>query len=179
MNTLTIDYTDEKFNEKFVRSLHNTGFAIIKNHLINQDLIDKVYLDWQLFFNSDKKHDFIFDYEKQDGYFPFKSENAYDSKKKDLKEFFHIYPSWGRYPNFVSKDSLILFDDLMLLGEKLLKSIDSYSPKIIKEKYSKPLYKMFANSNVTRIVASEEYVHERGRQILNEAGIKMDLMEGD
>ena len=96
MNTLTIDYTDEEFNKKFVRSLHNTGFAIIKNHLINQDLIDKVYLDWQLFFNSDKKHDFIFDYEKQDGYFPFKSENAYDSKKKDLKEFFHIYPSWGR-----------------------------------------------------------------------------------
>ena len=102
-----------------------TGFAIINKHPIKQNLIDKVYLDWKLFFSSDKKHDFIFDYEKQDGYFPFKSENACDNKKKDLKEFFHIYPSWGRYPNFVSKYSLILFDDLMLLGEKLLKT-DSF-----------------------------------------------------
>ena len=39
--------------------------------------------------------------------------------------------------------------------------------------------KMFANSNVVRIVSSEEYVHERGRQILNEAGIKIDLISGN
>ena len=37
--------------------------------------------------------------------------------------------------------------------------------------------KMFANSSVTRIVALEEYVHERGRQLLNEAGIYIDVIE--
>ena len=86
MNTLTIDYNDPLFNQNFVDSLHRTGFAIINNHPINQDLINKVYLDWDLFFKSDKKHNYTYDYEKQDGYFPFKSENAYNREKKDLKE---------------------------------------------------------------------------------------------
>ena len=39
--------------------------------------------------------------------------------------------------------------------------------------------KMFANSNVVRIVASEAYVHERGRQMLNEAGIQLDIISED
>ena len=36
--------------------------------------------------------------------------------------------------------------------------------------------KMFANSSVTRIVALEEYVHERSREILNNAGIKIMVL---
>lgn len=37
--------------------------------------------------------------------------------------------------------------------------------------------KMFANSNVTRIVAAEEYVHERGRHLLQQAHIQIDILE--
>ena len=37
--------------------------------------------------------------------------------------------------------------------------------------------KMFANSSVTRIVASEEYVHERSREILSKAGITITILE--
>jgi len=147
MNTLTIDYDDQKFDEKFVKSLHYTGFAIINEHPIDQNLINKVYSDWKGFFESEEKHNYIFDYEKQDGYFPFKSENPYNSKKKDLKEFFHIYPLWGRYPDFIDKDSLRLFDELTKLGSILLKSIDSYSPKEIRKKYTEPLHAMSKNSN--------------------------------
>ena len=43
MNTLTIDYDDKNFKKKFVESLHQTGFAVINNHPINQSLINKVY----------------------------------------------------------------------------------------------------------------------------------------
>lgn len=39
--------------------------------------------------------------------------------------------------------------------------------------------KMFANSNVKRIVASEEYIHEQSRSICYKAGIKLHLIEGD
>ena len=37
--------------------------------------------------------------------------------------------------------------------------------------------KMFANSKVTRIVAAEEYVHERGRHLLQPARSQIDLLE--
>ena len=136
MDTLTIDYNDPMFSKNFVNSLHHTGFAVINEHPINQNLINKVYKDWDTFFKSDKKHDYVYDYEKQDGYFPFRSENAYDRDKKDLKEFFHIYPLWGRYPDFISKDSLTLFKALEDLGNNLLSSIEKYSPYKIKSIYS-------------------------------------------
>ena len=154
MNTLTIDYNDPLFGQNFVDSLHHTGFAIITNHPISQNLINKVYLDWDLFFKSDKKHTYIYDYEKQDGYFPFRSENAYNREKKDLKEFFHIYPLWGRYPDSISKDTLTLFNTLLDLGDKLLLAIENYSLDKVKNRYSEPLNKMSKNSpqNLMRVI---------------------------
>ena len=154
MNTLTIDYNDSLFSQKFVDSLHHTGFAVINNHPIEQNLINKVYADWDLFFSSDAKHRYIYDYEKQDGYFPFRSENAYNREKKDLKEFFHIYPLWGRYPDFISNDSLTLFKMLVELGNHMLLSIEHESPDKIRTKYTEPLNKMSKNSpqNLMRVI---------------------------
>ncbi len=154
MNTLTIDYDDKDFKKRFVDSLHHTGFSVINNHPIDQNLINQVYTDWNFFFNSEKKFDYVFDYEKQDGYFPFKSENANNSKKKDLKEFFHIYPTWGRYPDFISKNTLELFDEITKLGNILLKALDEYSPDNIRKKYSEPLHKMSESSdqNLMRVI---------------------------
>ncbi len=154
MNTLTIDYGSKDFEKLFVKSLHETGFAVINKHPISQNLIEKVYEDWKNFFDSELKHNYLFDYEKQDGYFPFKSENAYHSDKKDLKEFFHIYPLWGRYPKNFNKRTLKLFDEITLLGDILLKSIDSHSPEEIRKNYSEPLYKMSKSSdqNLMRII---------------------------
>ena len=154
MDTLTIDYNDPLFSKKFVNSLHHTGFAVINEHPINQNLINKVYQDWDIFFKSNEKHDYIYDYEKQDGYFPFRSENAYDREKKDLKEFFHIYPLWGRYPNFISNDTLNLFKMLSNLGNKLLLSIEHETPDEIRVKYTEPLNKMSKDStqNLMRVI---------------------------
>ena len=154
MDTLTIDYEDKNFEEKFVESLHYTGFAIINKHPIKQNLINEVYDDWKIFFNSKEKHTYLFDYDKQDGYFPFKSENAYNSKRKDLKEFFHIYPLWGRYPDFISKKTLKLFQEITDLGESLLQAIDSYSPSEIRKKYTEPLHRMSKSShqNLMRVI---------------------------
>ena len=74
-----------------VDSLKNTGFAVIRNHGIDNKLIQNVYNEWKEFFKSDKKFDYLFDVEKQDGYFPMKSENAHGYSCKDLKEFYHLY----------------------------------------------------------------------------------------
>ena len=92
LDILSIKYTDHDADKQFEHSIKHSGFAVINDHPIESDLIDQVYEDWKNFFDSELKHNYLFDYEKQDGYFPFKSENAYHSDKKDLKEFFHIYP---------------------------------------------------------------------------------------
>ena len=147
MNILTIDYNDKYISEKFVESLHSSGFAIIKNHPIDQSLINKVYDDWAIFFNSSEKNNYLFDYLNQDGYFPFQSESAKGNYKGDLKEFYHIYPLFGRYPDSMEKDSLKLFDKMMVLGKELLNYIDVYTPKKYKINFSEPVHGMAENSN--------------------------------
>ena len=61
-----------------------------------------------IFFKSDIKHSYLFHPIHQDGYFPFQSENASGYDKKDLKEFYHIYP-WGRYPLEINEQTKLFY----------------------------------------------------------------------
>ncbi|MDP6879051.1 MAG: 2-oxoglutarate and iron-dependent oxygenase domain-containing protein, partial [Candidatus Marinimicrobia bacterium] len=79
IDVLTIDYTDPDASVQFENSLKSSGFAVIKNHPIDQDLVQSVYTDWKSFFNNENKYDLLFDKDKQDGYFPYLTENAKDS----------------------------------------------------------------------------------------------------
>ena len=150
---LTIDFKSENAPTDFVKSLSTTGFAIIKNHGLNSELISKTYQDWKLFFDLEKKHHYLFDLEKQDGYFPFKSENAQGYKTKDLKEFFHIY-RWGRYPKEISNATKRIHQDLMILGAQFLDYLDDYAPNSIRAKFSMKLSEMINGSgqNLLRII---------------------------
>ena len=150
---LTIDFKSENAPTDFVKSLSTTGFAIIKNHGLNSELISKTYQDWKLFFDLEKKHNYLFDLEKQDGYFPFKSENAQGYKTKDLKEFFHIY-RWGRYPKEISNATKRIHQDLMILGGQFLDYLDDYAPNSIRAKFSMKLSEMInaSGQNLLRII---------------------------
>ena len=86
-----IDVNNENAKNNFFTSFQNTGFAVIENHGISYELIDKVYEEWKQFFYSKDKYDYKFNTDTQDGFFPFRSESAKDNPVKDLKEFFHIY----------------------------------------------------------------------------------------
>ena len=101
MNVRKVNYKQKDAPYEFTRSLKQTGFSILTNHPIKKHLIDDVYVEWRNFFNSSIKDKYLFDPIKQDGYFPFLTENAKGHSLKDLKEFYHIYP-WGRYPREVS-----------------------------------------------------------------------------
>ena len=90
IDVLTVDYNDPDASKKFENSLKSSGFAIIKNHPIDKDLISKVYDEWVAFFNSKDKFDLLYDENSQDGYFPYLTENAKDSNVKDLKEFHQV-----------------------------------------------------------------------------------------
>jgi isopenicillin N synthase-like dioxygenase len=149
-----VDFQHDSAKEKFVSSLKNTGFAVIDNHSIDTLLIDNVYKEWSTFFNSDKKFDYMFDLERQDGYFPLKSENAKGYSIKDIKEFYHIYTPWGRIPENLSKNTLRIRKELKCIGNILLDWIDELAPKSVRSNFSIPLKSMVENSeyNLLRVI---------------------------
>ena len=150
---LTVDFLSEDAPKQLVRSLKDTGFAVIKNHPISSELLDEVYKNWKDFFNSKKKHSYLFHKKKQDGYFPFQSENAPGYDNKDLKEFYHIYP-WGRYPIEINHKTQLFYEFTLELGQELLDWIDRYSPRHIAKKFSIPLSDMVEDSpaNLLRVI---------------------------
>ena len=149
----TFDYQSENAGRQFVESLHHTGFAIMHNHPIDINLITSVYDEWGDFFNSDAKYSYTFNPDTQDGYFPYRCENAKGHSTKDLKEFYHLY-EWGKYPESLSRKAILLYNDILAIGQNLLEWIDACSPEKVKSKFSMHLSEMIANSrmNLMRII---------------------------
>jgi isopenicillin N synthase-like dioxygenase len=109
MQVLTIDHQSPEAPEQFVRSLRETGFAVLVNHPIPVSLVNSVFDEWHGFFQSEAKHAYQFDPTgAQDGYYPPNiSETAKGFNKRDLKEFFHVYGT-GKYPSEVSQAAMEL-----------------------------------------------------------------------
>ena len=150
---LTVDYKSSDLGSTLTRSLKNTGFAVIKNHPISKKLISDIYNEWKIFFNSKAKHNYLFHPIKQDGYFPYKSENAKGSTVKDLKEFYHIY-NWGRYPQEISEKTHELITEFKIMADYLLFKIHKNSPSSIRNNFSMPLNDMIkqSNENLLRVI---------------------------
>lgn len=148
MNVEIVDYSASNAQEAMARSLHNTGFAVLANHPIAPSRIDDIYAAWGAFFADDKKMDWERSAETQDGYFPFRSENAKDSDTKDLKEFYHYYP-WGRTPDYLKDETDKMYQDLNNLGLEILSWLDVHTPAKIQEQFSLPLSQMAEDSAQT------------------------------
>ena len=148
MQVLNIDYAASTSSLLFFQSLKETGFTVLHNHSLSVDLINEVYQGWTDFFYGSNKNDYLFDKEKQDGYFPFRSENAKGYKISDLKEFYHVYP-WGRIPERVRDSTLKLYVALQQLAAELLQWIENYLPDEILQRLSVPLKSMIENSPQT------------------------------
>ena len=148
MNVELVDYQAPDARQALARSLHNTGFAVLANHPITPERIAKIYDKWGGFFASEDKHDWLRDPENQDGYFPFRSENAKGQTQKDLKEFYHVYP-WGRVPADLEDDTRQIHNDLTSLGVELLSWLQSESPDEVKSKFTMPLDEMMHESQMS------------------------------
>lgn len=149
MKLEAVDYTAENAKQLFVESLRNTGFGVLKNHPIQQQLVQNIYDNWYQFFNSVEKSDFHFNVETQDGFFPPEvSETAKGHTQKDIKEYFHYYP-WGQCPTELKQEIQQYYQEANDLATELLGWVEEYSPNAISAKYSQSLSSMIDGSNKT------------------------------
>ena len=144
-----VDFQSPTAPQDFCSSLHETGFGVLRNHPLQQSLVEGIYAEWLAFFKTEAKHQYAQDPVKLDGYFsPSVSETAKNHTLKDLKEFFHIYP-WGRYPAEVSDAARRYHAAGSALAATLLGWVEDNSPAEVKARYSMPLPKMIEGSDHT------------------------------
>ncbi|HCH2585013.1 2OG-Fe(II) oxygenase [Vibrio parahaemolyticus] len=149
MKLETVDYLADDAAQQFVASLRETGFGVLKNHPIPQELVESIYKNWHEFFCSEEKNDFQFNVETQDGYFPPSvSEVAKGHKVKDIKEYFHVYP-WGQIPELLKAEILEYYERANAFAQELLGWVEEYAPKDVQEKFSIALSEMINNSDKT------------------------------
>ena len=136
---------------KFAKSFRETGFAIIKDHNISSDEIDRMYGVWTDFFASDEGPNFAVKPGESAGYFGYKSENAKGNANKDLKEFFHAYQN-KTLPNITEKETRDFQEKLIKMGSTLLGWLDQESEGHVS--FSEPLENMINGSdmNLLRII---------------------------
>jgi isopenicillin N synthase-like dioxygenase len=128
MNVEVVDFRADDAPEAFTRSLRQTGFAVLVNHPLPQDLVEQIYTEWLAFFDGDRKYAYRYSDDDQDGYFgPDVSETAKGNTVKDIKEFFHVYP-WGQYPSEVSDAALRYAEIAKGIALTLLGWVQDHTP---------------------------------------------------
>ncbi|MDF1654261.1 MAG: 2OG-Fe(II) oxygenase family protein [Coxiellaceae bacterium] len=149
MSIQVVDFTSPNAAQQFATSLRETGFGVLQNHPVDQQLINHCYRDWEAFFKSDDKHNYEFDPATHDGHISYElSETAKGHAVQDLKEFYHLY-DWGRCPDYLRPQTIQLMSELSDMAETLLMWLDRYLPINIHEHLSVPLSEMLKGSNRT------------------------------
>lgn len=146
MQVDVVSFTAPGAPEQFTRSLRETGFAVLVDHPLPQELVQTIYDEWLAFFQSPTKETYRYSDDHQDGYFgPDVSETAKGNTVRDIKEFFHVYP-WGRYPTEVSDAALRYAAIAKDIAQTLLGWVQDQTPPEIAERFSVPLPRMMDGS---------------------------------
>ncbi|HSP81214.1 MAG TPA: 2OG-Fe(II) oxygenase family protein [Myxococcaceae bacterium] len=149
MNVLVVDYRAPDAPARFTESLRTTGFGVLKNHPISQEMVESIYREWKAFFDGEAKHHYAYSKQTQDGFFSSEiSEVAKGHTLKDIKEYFQIYPK-GRYPSEVSDTARRYYGQASELARELLGWVDAHTPDEVKARFSMPLSEMTTGSDRT------------------------------
>lgn len=94
MNVRVCNFKQRTFNEQFLDSLINTGFAVVTNHGVDHELIKDTQDAWRKFFKENRsyKEEFVNHQDSNMGYKGLFGERAVGASKADIKEFFHWKP---------------------------------------------------------------------------------------
>ncbi|MBM7038229.1 isopenicillin N synthase family oxygenase [Vibrio ulleungensis] len=146
MKLEAIDFHASDAAERFVASLRETGFGVLKNHPILERDVQSIYQNWYAFFNDSSKDNYRFNVDTQDGFFPAEiSETAKGHSVKDIKEYFHYYP-WGQCPVDLKAELSRYYANATDLAATLLTWVEDHSPKEVVEHYSQSLSSMIDGS---------------------------------
>ena len=145
MSILHVNYRDENAPYLLEQALKQSGFAIVQNHPIEWSTVKCVYQEWEMFFTSDIRQEYLFNRDTQEGYSPQeRSEKAKMATVQDIKEQYQLYFPWGRYPACLSNKTRELFYSLFQLGSELLCWIEENAPSHVKNILSCPLKDMIS-----------------------------------
>lgn len=146
-----VDYKADDAKEKFVQSLRDTGFGVLKNHPVEQASVQAIYDKWQGWFDQDPiiKEQSLYNKGTQDGFFPARiSETAKGFTQKDIKEYFHYYP-WGQCPKSYKAQLDEYYQATTEFAAELLSWIEALSPPEVAVSYQEPLSSMIDGSDQT------------------------------
>lgn len=147
----TLSFTAPNTPQKFTLSLQETGFAVLTECPFSPELLNRVYAQWQSFFNSEDKHQYPYNPLTADGFASTAvSETAKGHQQKDLKEFFHILRE-GRCPEHLKHDTFALIDSLLPISQTLLTWIHESLPPNIQQSLHQPLHTMATHSPNTKL----------------------------
>lgn len=107
-----VNYNDHDAATQLIKSIKETGFAVLSNTFIPASLIQDSYVEWAQFFSNSNKNELNFNSETQEGYFPFGSEKAKDSNVADLKEMYHYFPNRSTAPFPFTGELALFLEDL-------------------------------------------------------------------
>jgi len=143
---IAVDFTAPDAEVKFVQSLRETGFGVLKNHPIPQAAVTSIYQHWTEFFNSDVKDNYHFDPDKYDGFFPRAlAETAKGNTVRDMKEYFHFYP-WGRCPDSLKPELDEYYENAVSFASTLLSWVEAQTPSEVASGFREPLSNMINGS---------------------------------
>ncbi len=157
MTVQTINYESDSAGADIASSLHDTGFAILRNHPVPQSLLDTVYEDWNTFFSSDDKRRYLFSENSAEkgrgGFYPLEiSETAIDHTARDIKEFFQVGADGQLPPE--CKEGILRFRELgFALGARILEWLQQFTKHSITAALSEPLPDMLCrDASLLRIL---------------------------
>ncbi len=127
MQVKVCSMASDGFNKDFMDSIVNTGFAVLTDHGIPHDFIQKTQDAWRKFFLSEQvyKERFVNVINDNMGYKGFKSEKAVGAKVADLKEFYHWKPG-EMIPLELVGSTLQLFSYLEGISQDVLSVLDKH-----------------------------------------------------
>lgn len=155
MELETIDFNSPNAPQKFIESLHQTGFGVLSNHPLATDILNRFYAQWlELFFQQDAsiKEKYTYSEATQHGFFSStKSETAKGHTVPDLKEFFQFYPKHNTLPPGLEAITKEYFECTNKLATQLLQWVEEFTPADIAKNYSQPLSSMIQDSENTML----------------------------
>lgn len=129
MSVSIVDMHAEHADVEFVRSLKNTGFAVLRNSPLDADRLLRMGEAWKAFFLSPDKWQYKATETPSGNTSGFisteVSETAVGHDQKDLKEFFHIVPCTN-IPEGLRADAQAHLSDAQALGRTLLGWVDKH-----------------------------------------------------